>query len=470
MCGFFITNLMEYDTTEVNHYIKFRGPDSTDTLTRDGVTFVHSLLSMTGEVTHQPFVDEDIICVFNGEIYNYKSFGSFDSDGECLIPLYKEYGPSFVKKLDGEFSICLFDFANSKIIISTDVFRTKPLWLAVNGQKFGVASYESALTRLHCKNIKKVEPNHFFVYDFQYNLLSKEALFKFDLNQFKNKFDDWTDAFQNSIKKRYCDSTQKVFIGLSSGYDSGAIACELNNQKVDYYAYSTIGRENIKVLKERHKLLQNDSKGFIFDATEDDYTRAREVIEQSVEDFKYEIYTSSSEYNEFELSVRNDHGSNGLSFVCSKAKQDQRKIYLSGQGADEIFADYGFGGIKKAQHSNFGGLFPEDLGDIFPWPSFFGSSQLSYLMKEEHISGAYGLEGRYPYLDKFVVQEFLWLSSKLKNSQYKSVLYNYLKENNYPFEKDVKVGFKLTKSKVSYKQFLKRNVPGLNFLINKLRT
>jgi hypothetical protein len=65
----------------------------------------------------------------------------------------------------------------------------------------------------------------------------------------------------------------------------------------------------------------------------------------------------------------------------------------------------------------------------------------SYLAKEEYVSGAYGLEGRYPFLDRAVVQEFLWLSADLKNSVYKNVLDNYLTMHNYPFQRGVKTGF-----------------------------
>ena len=116
-------------------------------------------------------------------------------------------------------------------------------------------------------------------------------------------------------------------------------------------------------------------------------------------------------------------------------------VYLSGSGADELFSDYGFGGTKKYSHSNFGGLFPDDLSTIFPWASFYGSSQETYIAKEEHVAGSFGLETRYPYLDKYVVHEFLSLAPKLKNSKYKSVLYNYLTENNYPFCENEKIGF-----------------------------
>jgi hypothetical protein len=34
-----------------------------------------------------------------------------------------------------------------------------------------------------------------------------------------------------------------------------------------------------------------------------------------------------------------------------------------------------------------------------------------YLAKEESTAGAHGVETRYPFLDRGVVQEFLWLSA-----------------------------------------------------------
>jgi glycosyltransferase involved in cell wall biosynthesis len=53
-----------------------------------------------------------------------------------------------VQQLDGEFAICLIDFAQNKIVIATDTFACKPVWYEfVNGQ-FGVASYQSQLLGL----------------------------------------------------------------------------------------------------------------------------------------------------------------------------------------------------------------------------------------------------------------------------------------------------------------------------------
>jgi asparagine synthetase B (glutamine-hydrolysing) len=440
MCSFLFTDKKIEDLDYVNYFMKFRGPDKTTHVEVENFSFVHNILSITGDFLEQPFVDseDEIVCVYNGEIYNYDQFGNYKSDGECLIPLYKQYGDEFIKELDGEFAIVLVDFIKNKLIVSTDVFATKPLWYNID-DKICVATYESAVKRLGYLTANKLEANTTKVYDLTTKqLLNEFTIFDFDLTQYKNTFDDWIIAFKNSINKRTKNLREQLFIGLSSGYDSGAISCELTNQNVPYKAYTLIGNENFDVLKERYSLFNDNSSGQFLDDNRWSY---KEYINKNVEEFYYKIYSSSSDYNEFDLRLQDDNGSCGLSMICDYAKQEGKKVYLSGSGSDEIFSDYGFGGIKKYPHSNFGGLFPKDLNTIFPWASFYGSTMLSYLAKEEYVAGSYGIETRYPYLDKYVVQEFLWLTEDLKNSNYKSVLFEYLTKNSYPFEKDRKIGF-----------------------------
>ena len=143
-------------------------------------------------------------------------------------------------------------------------------------------------------------------------------------------------------------------------------------------------------------------------------------------------------------NIKGDKASFGLAYICNKAKNENYRIYLSGQGADEIISDYGFNGNKIYGHSSFGGRFPNKLDGFFPWHSFYDGTQIQYLNKEEYIAGHYGIETRYPFLDKFLVQEFLWLSSDLKNSKYKSALNHYLTINNFPFAQE-KIGFNTLK-------------------------
>jgi asparagine synthetase B (glutamine-hydrolysing) len=60
------------------------------------------------------------------------------------------------------------------------------------------------------------------------------------------------------------------------------------------------------------------------------------------------------------------------------------------------------------------------------------------------VAGHFGIETRYPFLDRELVQEFLWLSADLKNSQYKSALAEYLQVNNWPYQPNEKLGFHVT--------------------------
>jgi asparagine synthase (glutamine-hydrolysing) len=446
MCGFIFTNKSITDLPRVNRFIQLRGPDHTSELHWGAFTFVHDLLSITGGFTPQPTVSSNhqIFCLFNGEIYNYKSFGTYDNDSLCLIPLYQEYGFDFIRQLDGEFAIVLADFEKNRLVVSTDVFGTKPLWIAIEGPWIGIASYASALKEISFATPEKLTANTTLVFDMaQLMLKYRRTVFDFDPHhQEKDRFDDWMFAFRHSVHKRAVSNVrEKIFIGLSSGYDSGAIACELVAQQVPFKAYSLIGRENREVLAQRHARIQPLAQVELLPDDPASRRQAHEFIMAHVEPFHYRICSNSSDYNEFNTDLREDHGATSLSMVAACAQRDDRKIYLSGQGADEIFADYGFNGHKIYPHSNFGGLFPKDLGSIFPWPSFYESSMLSYLAKEEYVAGAYGLETRYPFLDPVVVQEFLWLRHELKNKWYKSVLHYYLTTHSFPMGVNQKFGF-----------------------------
>ena len=163
------------------------------------------------------------------------------------------------------------------------------------------------------------------------------------------------------------------------------------------------------------------------------------TISNICEDFEYR-----DQYKNY--NIKQDKASIGLGIICSQASKEGYRIYLSGQGADEIISDYGFNGNKIYNHSSFGGNFPESLENFFPWHSFYDGTQIQYLNKEEYVAGAFGIETRYPFLDTKLVQEFIWLSSKLKNKKYKSSLDEYLVQNNYPFQQGIKTGFQANKN------------------------
>ena len=122
MCGILFSSKMIKNLIETLKYLKKRGPDHTEHKIINNYNFIHVLLSMTGkDFTIQPFVYEDIIIMYNGEIYNFKEFGDYNSDGECIIECYKKYGDNFVKYLDGEFALILVDFSKDMFSLNSPV-------------------------------------------------------------------------------------------------------------------------------------------------------------------------------------------------------------------------------------------------------------------------------------------------------------------------------------------------------------
>jgi len=449
----------------VNEYLKYRGPDVTNVKEIGGYTFIHNLLHITGEMIIQPFIKNDIVCLFNGEIYNYENFGDYKSDGECLIDLYEKIGDDFLKKLDGEFSICILDFKQKKIIFARDIFGTKPLYYNIDNSNISFSTYKSPLDRLECKTIKEVNNNTIYNYDIMNNKLEAKILHHFDFsNQYKTTYEDWEKAFLNSIKKRISNKNRKKFICLSSGYDSGCICLAANLLNEDYKTFTINAREDLNIIKARH--LKNDKELFQIMLTKSLYSNALQKLNKIIEPILYysktEIYTKNSlifppaQYSS-DMYISEDKASVGLSYICDIASDEGYRIFLSGQGADEIYADYGFNGRDSGGgHSRFGGRWPSnmlskingkkfisnDVNDDVIWDSFFKSPQRNYIMKEDCVSGAHGIEGRFPYLDKDVVQEFLWLDVKLKNQEYKGPLGFFLEKYKYPYSKNTKIGFK----------------------------
>lgn len=469
MCSFIFTSLTITDLIFINFFLKFRGPDNTNICKYNHnesiYTFIHNLLNMTGEFVNQPYTgkstmsnnNDDIFCVYNGEIYNYAEFGNYKTDGCCIIDCYKKYGDNFIQKFDGEFAIVLVDFSKEKIILSSDVFATKPLWYSIENNNIGVASYESALKRMNFINCKKLSANKTLYLNFKYEIIKETDVFTFDLTQFKNNYDDCIKAFDNSIIKRAKNMKYPIFVCLSSGYDSGAICSSLIKNKINFFTYTITADENLDILKKRIK--SNNVQHEFINLTKKQFCEQIEYIKKNAEESIYKKYPDNSN-----LAVKNgdkmtnDQAAAGVSYIFKLASHRNQRIYLSGQGADEIFSDYGFNGIKIIDHSGFGGKYPNNLNDIFPkkseenvgeeskWYSFYEGTQKSYLSKEENISGLYGIEGRYPFLDKNFVQEFLWLKPELKNKKYKSVIDEYMRRNNYPFDEGKKIGFNAGKN------------------------
>lgn len=434
MCSFLVTNKKNFDIDYVNHFLQKRGPDCTNYYEENNFLYLHNLLSITGDLTKQPLKKDGLVLVYNGEIYNYRQFGDYSSDGLCIIDLFQLKGTRAFQELDGEFSIVLHDNASRKIYICTDTFGTKPLFYALNEKEIGVCSYSSGLSRLGFHSITKCKPNQITVIDEITMKVTEEIpLYQFDLNQYKKNYDDWEISFIESVKKRSQNTNHSIVVPMSSGHDSGLICCILNEMNVNYVSVSVRGRENQEVLEKRYNIKKGEKH--LFDSISlTSLNQIKNIFEQDVERFFYGPNPESHLQDGF-----SDQGAIGLYFVLKESKEKNNcKVVLSGQGSDEMMTNikgYGFQTSNPVP-------FPEDLKLVFPWGNFYQGSQSSYLMKEECIAGSLGMESRYPFLDRKVVQEFLWLSADLKNSRYKGPIENSFKKRDYPFFEG-KMGFNI---------------------------
>lgn len=398
-----------------NYYIQHRGQDCSTVLEADGMQFVHNLLSVTGAPRPQPYVDGDVVCLFNGEIYNH---AYTVSDGEVILPLYREHGERFAQYLDGEFAVAIYDRGRDRVLFATDAFATKPLFI---NAALECASYASGI-----EAAEAVPANSTLVFEggeLRRRLCSHEFVWG---RHHKDSYQDWIEAFWQSVLTR---ARPGCFYGLSSGYDSGAINLVLTEAGVESKAYSMVRGEDAEVLAQR---LARTPDHLAFALSMEQIRGIQAHMQEHTEPFQYRIFRDG-DWQVSELFA--DPAAISMSAICATAQQEGRRVYLSGQGADEILSDYSL----VPQQSQFRGRFPARLDG--PWLNFHSSCMSSYLGKEERIAGTFNIETRYPFLDKGVVQEFLYLAPELKNRDYKAPLAALMDAFGYPYEAAAKRGF-----------------------------
>ena len=104
--------------------LRHRGPDSSR-IYRRGQLAAGVVASELGEACGDGYAEEDdIVVLFDGEIYNKRHNGM--SDADIALDLYREYGRTFPSHLAGVFACAIHD--GSKIILARDSVGVRPLY------------------------------------------------------------------------------------------------------------------------------------------------------------------------------------------------------------------------------------------------------------------------------------------------------------------------------------------------------
>ena len=429
MCGIIVSDLPI--PKNAYKFVEKRGPDNTNEVRYNDINFVHFLLHLTGLKRIQPIIENNIACIFNGEIYNYKDIlSNAKSDVDSIIHIYKEKGVEGLRDLDGEIVIVLFDSNKHEIIITSDIFHTKPLFYNLN-ENIVISSYESACQIINKNTYKSINPNEILVFDlFTRELKQKLVFYEFDLEQKKNNYTGYIKAFEEAVLKRYPEHS-KPLVTLSSGLDSGAIACCLNKLNKPSLFISIPKNEDIQTLTSRSKILGINHKFVNLSKEEKTYyfSYLTNNCEPCVWDWRYH---KTLNHLDNALKMGSMLGKSKI-ITLTKRNDPKIRVLFSGIGADEVMAhnsyySCGWGNVD---------VFPSKLEKVFPWANFFGGTMDNYLRGDEYVGGCFGYETRYPFCDKEVVQEFLWLKPELKNkfngSNYKPALLYYLTKEKFPY-------------------------------------
>jgi len=353
--------ILEKMTTSLSH----RGPDDQGFYFDTQVGLGHRRLSIIdlSPAGHQPMSNEDqtIWLIYNGEIYNYHELREnlikkhkfiSQTDTEVLIHLYEELGENFLEKINGMFALALYDKNKNKIILARDRLGKKPLYWGIFTKTLIFGSELKALL-LHplCKkeldfkslnkyliyeyiptpwsifkNIYKLEPGHYLVYNGK-NLTKKlfwDINFNINNQLTKNDFIEKLDTeIERAVKVRLV-SDVPLGIFLSGGIDSTTIA---------YYAQ-----------KNSLQKIKTFSIGFE-DKSFDESNFARQAAKFLGTEHYEQILTPQESLNLIPsladlLDEPLADASIAPTYLLSKFTKEKVTVALGGDGGDELFCGY----------------------------------------------------------------------------------------------------------------------------------
>jgi asparagine synthase (glutamine-hydrolysing) len=357
--------------------LEHRGPDGEghwmDETCR--VALAHRRLSIIdlSENASQPMhVNERYVIVFNGEIYNYvelkellKSKGyrfHSESDTEVLVCVYDAFKEKCLDYLDGMFAFVIYDKEAGKVFGARDRFGEKPffysmkddclffaseikaLWAAgikkemhpdflFNYLTFGYVSDPKNPQRSFYKDIEKLPPSSYFIFDI--------ASYSFKIKKYWGV--DWkvTDGMisENEAKEkliyllsasvnRRLRSDVPIGSSLSGGLDSSIIVTLLDSLDVN----KSIRRKTFSASFPGFVKDETRYQQIVIDDTSVDPHFVYPDVETFIENYDRICYHQDEPFGSASINIQYE--------VFKKAKELQTTVLLDGQGADEILAGY----------------------------------------------------------------------------------------------------------------------------------
>ena len=362
MCGILGTNFLSENFDNALENLNNRGPDFSKKTQIDSKLFGHTRLSIIDldDEANQPMIFDEILIVFNGEIYNYKQLIKDEnlevktaSDTEVLIRLYQKYKEKFLNKINGMFSFCLYDIKQDKYFCARDRYGKKPFFYYFNENKFIFSSSIDSILKIlnTTPKLNKVALSQYLQYFVPFGsnsfyqgvnalesssfmiLKDNELLIKkyYKINTYKkikNEDEALKDIEELLFKSVESRLVSDVEIGslLSGGIDSSLISAlysKITDKKINTFS---IGYDEYK------------------NYCELDFAK---ITANYIDSNHHPISISKNDFIEhFEdtlMALEQPHGDSAaipLNILTKKIHKMGIKTVLSGEGSDELFLGY----------------------------------------------------------------------------------------------------------------------------------
>ena len=360
--------------TNLVNLLKSRGPDGTGIWHDHNfeITMINTRLATQDKrtIANQPnwSMDKSIVSILNGEIYNHNKLRKiliklgyqFDTlnDNEVLANGYQEWGDELLKKIEGQFSLVIYNVVNKSGIIARDPFGICPLYYTVlEGNLIVSSTFQSILSLPNIsKKISKQSVYNFYVSqtpNFHNVFIDKihsfrpGDYFKFEINKefIKNRFykkkqsdfnilknitkDEVTKKIQSLITNSIdlcMQGDKEVGIYLSGGIDSISLLAYLSknypNKKVKTFTAGFIDIETKEAIGENEYAT---SVAKIYGSNHENIYIDQETAINSL------IFSDLPQEGVIDIAIKK---------LAEKARDKNVDVCLSGEGADEIFLGY----------------------------------------------------------------------------------------------------------------------------------